>query len=77
MNVPDIFVKLIFSRMLCWVLGLTRRNGQQIVIDGGIVVTILEIGGASVRVGVEARRKTTIVRNDIRRLQEDLTNSDK
>lgn len=35
-------------------LVLSRRQGERIVIDGSIVITITEIRGAKVRVGIEA-----------------------
>ncbi len=35
-------------------LVLTRRKGESIVITGGISITIIDVSGEKVRVGVEA-----------------------
>lgn len=43
-------------------LVLTREPGQKIIIDGGIVVTIIEVKGSRVRIGVEAPPDTNIQR---------------
>jgi carbon storage regulator len=53
------------------VLVLTRRTGDSIVIDGRIVVTVLDVRGDVVRVGVDAPREIQIHRAEIyRALQE-------
>lgn len=46
-------------------LVLTRRKGERIVIDGGIVVHILEVQGTRVRIGIEAEKETGIVRGEL------------
>jgi len=46
-------------------LVLTRRIGEKIVIDGGIILTILEIGTARVRVGIEAPKDVMILRSEL------------
>ncbi|MGF1645603.1 MAG: carbon storage regulator CsrA [Kineosporiaceae bacterium] len=52
-------------------LVLTRRTGDSIVIDGRIVVTVLDVRGEVVRVGVDAPREIQIHRAEIyRALQE-------
>ena len=35
-------------------LVLTRKPGEKIVVDGGIVLTVLEVRGNKVRLGIEA-----------------------
>lgn len=47
-------------------LVLTRKTQQQIQIGDDIVVTILQVKGNQVRVGIEAPRRTRIVRSEIR-----------
>lgn len=52
-------------------LVLTRRTGDSIVIDGRIVVTVLDVRGDVVRVGVDAPRDIQVHRAEIyRALQE-------
>jgi len=47
------------------VLVLTRRTGDSIVIDGQVVVTILDVRGDVVRVGVEAPRDIQVHRAEV------------
>ena len=44
---------------------LTRRVGEKIVIDDEIVITIVEAGRDSVRIGVEAPRSVTVHRHEV------------
>ncbi len=46
-------------------LVLTRRPGESIVIGDNIVVTIIEIKGGQVRVGVDAPRSVDVYRKEI------------
>jgi|GraSoiStandDraft_13_1057314.scaffolds.fasta_scaffold3832640_1 carbon storage regulator len=46
-------------------LVLTRKPRQRIVIDGQIVVTVLECGNGLVRLGVEAPREVHVVRAEL------------
>ncbi len=46
-------------------LVLGRKVGESIVIDGGIVVTIMEIKGERVRVGVHAPKDVTVLRAEV------------
>ena len=46
-------------------LVLTRIPGQKIIINDNIEVTILEVKGDSIRVGIEAPRDITIYRHEI------------
>jgi carbon storage regulator CsrA len=46
-------------------LVLGRKVGESIVIDGGIVVTVMEIKGERVRVGVHAPRDVTVLRAEV------------
>ena len=52
-------------------LVLTRRIGESVRIDGEIEVTLLDIKGDSVRIGVKAPRETRIQRSEIVRAVED------
>jgi len=51
--------------MLRGVLVLTRRTGDSIVIGGQVVVTILDVRGDVVRVGVEAPRNIQVHRAEV------------
>lgn len=46
-------------------LVLTRRIGESVRIDGEIEVTLLDIKGDSVRIGINAPRETRIQRSEI------------
>lgn len=48
-------------------LVLTRRPGQSIVIGNDIVVTVLEVRGDQVRVGVSAPRSVSVHREEVYR----------
>lgn len=50
-------------------LVLTRRSGQEIVIDGGIVVTVLSVHGSKVRLGVKAPPSVRVDRREILELR--------
>jgi carbon storage regulator CsrA len=44
---------------------LTRRVGEKIVINDEIVITIVEAGRDTVRIGVEAPRSVTVHRHEV------------
>ena len=45
---------------------LTRRAGEKLVIDGDIVLTVLEVGrGGQVRIGIDAPRSHRILRGEL------------
>jgi len=44
---------------------LTRRVGERIVINDEIVITIVEAGRDSVRIGVEAPRSVSVHRHEV------------
>ena len=46
-------------------LVLTRKKGHAIVIDGGIKVTVLEVKGNVVRLGIEAPKEVSILRTEL------------
>lgn len=46
-------------------LVLSRRSGEGIVIDGKISVTVLEIRGGQIRLGIEAPREISIQRDEL------------
>ena len=46
-------------------LVLTRKENESIVIDGNIKVTILEIQGGRIRLGIEAPQDVPIVRSEL------------
>ncbi len=46
-------------------LVLTRRIGEQLVIDGNIVVTIVAIEGNKIRVGVQAPPAIRVDREEV------------
>jgi len=46
-------------------LVLTRRIGQTLLIGGEIAVTVLDVKGDSIRIGIDAPRETRIQRAEI------------
>ncbi len=46
-------------------LVLTRKPGEQIVIDGAIVVTVLNVQGNRVRIGIQAPQSVPIARQEL------------
>lgn len=46
-------------------LVLTRKTGQSIVIDGGIEITVLEVRGEQVRLGITAPREIRVNRKEL------------
>jgi carbon storage regulator len=48
-------------------LVLTRKSGQDVVLDGGIRITIVSVGRDRVRVGVTAPPDIRVDREEVRR----------
>ncbi len=46
-------------------LVLTRRSGESIVIGNDVVVTVLEVRGDQVRIGIDAPRSVQVHREEI------------
>jgi carbon storage regulator len=44
---------------------LTRREGETLLIGDNIEVTVLAVNGSQVRIGIEAPREVTILREEI------------
>jgi carbon storage regulator len=46
-------------------LVLSRKVNEKIVIDGGIVVTVVKVEGGQVRLGIEAPKHVKVFREEI------------
>ncbi len=46
-------------------LVLSRKQNEQIVIDGSIVVTVVSIRGDKVRIGIEAPQDVQVDRSEV------------
>lgn len=46
-------------------LVLSRKKDESIVIDGGIKITIVEVRGDRVRIGIEAPRDIAVHRQEV------------
>ncbi len=46
-------------------LVLSRKKNESIIIDGNIVITVVEIRGDKVRLGIEAPKEVPIHRSEI------------
>ncbi len=51
-------------------LVLTRKIGERILIDGGISITVVDIGRGRVRLGFKAPKSVNILREEIPRRRE-------
>ena len=47
-------------------LVLTRKAGEKIVINDNIVLTVTQIQGNKIKIGVEAPREISIVRGELK-----------
>ena len=47
-------------------LVLSRKKNESIVVDDNIVITVVEIRGDKVRLGIEAPREVAIHRSEVR-----------
>jgi carbon storage regulator len=52
-------------------LVLTRRIGESVLIGDDVEVTVLDVKGDSIRIGIKAPRETRIQRSEIVRAVED------
>jgi carbon storage regulator len=46
-------------------LVLSRKPGESVIIDDRIVVTVVQIGGGRIRLGIEAPREVPILRSEV------------
>jgi len=46
-------------------LVLTRQRGEKIMVDDNIIITIIEVRGDKVRIGIEAPRDVSVHREEI------------
>ena len=44
---------------------LTRSSDESIIIDGGIKITVLEISGNQVKIGIDAPKEVKVYREEI------------
>jgi carbon storage regulator len=52
-------------------LVLSRKPGSKVVIDGGITVTVLDVAGDRVRIGIDAPDDVRILRGELACWQDD------
>ena len=46
-------------------LVLSRKKSERIVIDGNIIITVVDVRGDKVRLGIEAPREVSIHRSEV------------
>jgi carbon storage regulator len=46
-------------------LVLSRKPGEKVIVGGGVTVTVLEVRGGRVKIGVEAPAEAAIVRGEL------------
>ncbi len=46
-------------------LVLSRKSHESIIIDGGIKITVVEIRGHQIRLGIEAPREVGVMREEL------------
>jgi carbon storage regulator len=47
------------------VLVLSRRPGEKVVINGNIVITVVEVRGDQIRLGIDAPRSVKVYREEV------------
>lgn len=47
---------------------LSRRKGESIVVNGNVYVTVLEVRGDKVRIGVEAPKEVSVHREEVHKV---------
>lgn len=52
-------------------LVLSRKPGEAIVIDGKVVVTVVEVRGGKVRLGVEAPKEVSVDRAEVHKAKKE------
>ncbi len=46
-------------------LRVTRRAGERVIVGGEVIIEVLEVRGATVRLGIEAPRSVSIYREEL------------
>lgn len=46
-------------------LRIARRAGERVIVGGEVVIEVLEVRGATVRLGIEAPRSVSIYREEL------------
>ena len=46
-------------------LRVTRRAGERVIVGGEVVIEVLEVRGATVRLGIEAPQSVSIYREEL------------
>jgi carbon storage regulator len=46
-------------------LRVTRRAGERVIVGGEVVIEVLEVRGATVRLGIEAPRSVPVYREEL------------
>ncbi len=46
-------------------LRITRRAGERVIVGGDVFIEVLEVRGATVRLGIEAPRSVSIYREEL------------
>jgi carbon storage regulator len=46
-------------------LRITRRAGERVIVGGEVVIEVLEVRGATVRLGIDAPRSVSIYREEL------------
>jgi carbon storage regulator len=65
--VPDRTDFHIFAKEFV-MLVLSRKEGERLVIDGNIVVTVVRLAGGKVRLGIEAPAEVSVRREELQPL---------
>ena len=59
------FLAAPLPRETCRMLVLSRKRNESIVIDENIVITVVEVRGDKVRLGIEAPREVPVHRSEV------------
>ena len=56
---------------------LTRNIGETIIIDGDVRITVMEVSGNQIRIGIDAPKNIKVYRNEIFERMQAEADSDK
>ena len=54
---------------------LSRKKGESIIIDENTEITILEVSGDKVRIGVNAPKEVTVLRSELKKTEDENKNA--
>lgn len=54
---------------------LSRKKGESIIIDGKIEVSVLDVSGDNVRLGINAPKEIAVIRSELKKIEDENKNA--